>query len=321
MRRREFVTLLGGAAALWPLAVRAQKASKIPRIGIIDDAPMWNAFRQELRDLGYLDGQNIAFEYRSADGVPQRLTESAADLVRHSVDIIATYGTPPTIAAKQVTSTIPIVMIGIGDPLRAGIVQSLAHPEGNVTGNSNLAPQILQKRLQLFKEAIPALSRVALLWNPDNASNILNIEEIRGAAPALGLTFVSVPVRSAGEFESALAVMMRERPNGLLVTADPLQQLHIELIIKFLATNRLPAMFQIRDNALAGGLMSYGVSLPDLFQRGARYVHKILQGTKPADLPIEQPTKFEFVINLTTAKALDLTIPASILSLADELIE
>jgi putative ABC transport system substrate-binding protein len=320
VRRREFITLLGGAAA-WPLAARAQQPAKIPRIGIIDDAPMWDPFRQGLRDLGYLEGQNIAFEYRYADGVPERLAEAAAELVRRPVDVIATYGTPPTVAAKRATTTIPIVMIGIGDPVRAGLAQSLAHPGGNITGNTILGPEVVAKRLQLFKEAIPSVWRVALLWNPDNASNLLNVEEIRVAAPALGMTFISVPVRSSEEFDSAFAAMMRERPDMLLVTADPLQQLHIGRIINFLATNPLPGMFQVRENVVAGGLMSYGASLPDLFRRGAGYVHRILQGTKAADLPVEQPTKFELVINLKTAKALGLAIPESFLLRADELIE
>src|SRR6516164_11491697 len=184
MRRREFITLLGGAAA-WPVAARAQQQGKIPRIGIIDDAPMWNAFRQGLRELGYLEGQNIAFEYRTAEGTPERLAEAATDLARRPVDIIATYGTAPSIAAKAATTTIPIVMIAVGDVVRTGLVQGLAHPGGNITGNTILGPEVQPKRLQLFKEAVPALSRVALLWNPDNASNRIYAEEIRAAAATL----------------------------------------------------------------------------------------------------------------------------------------
>ena len=321
MKRRAFLTLLGGAAAAWPVVARAQQPAKIPRIGIIDEAPMWAAFRQGLRDLGYVEGQNIAFDYRYANGVPERLAQAAAELVRLPVDVIATYGTPPTVAAMRSTTTIPIVMIGPGDPVRAGLVQSLAHPGANVTGNTILGPAVVAKRLQLFKEAVPALSRVALLWNPDNASNVLNIEEIQVAAPALGIAFISIPLRGSHEFYSVFAAIMRERPDGLLITADPVQQLHIGQIIDFLATNRLPAMFQVKENVLAGGLMSYGASVPDLFRDGARYVHRILQGSKPADLPVEQPTKFELVINVKTAKALGLAIPESFLLRADELIE
>jgi putative ABC transport system substrate-binding protein len=319
VRRREFITMLGGAAAAWPLAARAQRQGKIPRIGIIDDAPVWNAFREGLRDLGYLEGPNIAFEYRIADGVPERLAEAATDLVRRPVDIIATYGTPSSIAAKAATTTIP--MIGVGDVVRTGLVQGLAHPGGNITGNTILGPEVQPKRLQLFKESVPALSRVALLLNPDNASNRINAEEIGAAAATLGMAFTVVPVRRADELDDALAAMMRERPDGLMVTGDALHQLHVGRIINFLANNQLPGLFQLRENVVAGGLMSYGARLPDLFRRGAAYVHRILQGTKPADLPVEQPTKFEFVINLQTAKALGIEVPNSMQLLADEVIE
>jgi putative tryptophan/tyrosine transport system substrate-binding protein len=321
MKRREFILALGGAAATWPLAARAQQAAKIPRIGIIDDAPMWDAFRQGLRDLGYLEGQNIAIEYRIAEGKPDRLAAAAAELVRLPVAVIVTFGTPPTAAAKQATTTIPIVMIGIGDPVQAGFAQSLARPGGNITGNTILGPAVATKRLQLFKEAVPTVSRVAFLWNPDNASHPPHLKELQVAAPTLGLKLLPVAVRSVDELDSAFATMKRERPDGVLVTSDPLQQLHIDRIINFLTTNRLPGMFQVRENVVAGGLMSYGASLPDLFRHGASYVHRILQGTKPADLPVEQPTKFEMVINLKTAKALGLTIAESFLLRADEVIE
>ena len=213
------------------------------------------------------------------------------------------------------------MIIGVGDVVRTGLVQGLAHPGGNITGNTILGPEVQSKRLQLFKEAVPALSRVAWLWNPDNASNRLSFEEIRVAAPTLGMTFISVSVHRADEFDGALAAMMREHPDGLMVSGDLLHQLHLGRIINFLANNRLPGCFQLRENVLAGGLMSYGASLPDLFRRGAGYVHKILQGTKPADLPVEQPTKFDLVINLPTAKTLGLTIPEAFLLRADELIE
>jgi putative ABC transport system substrate-binding protein len=322
IRRRDFVILLGcGAAAAWPLAASAQQQGRIPRIGIIDDTPMWDAFRQGLRDLGYLEGQNIAFEYRRADGAPERLAEAATDLARRPVDVIATFGTAPSIAAKAATTTIPIVMIAVGDVVRTGLVQGLAHPGGNITGNTILGPEVQPKRLQLFKAAVPALSRVALLWNPDNASNRLTAEEVRAAAATLSMTFTVVPVRRAEELDGALAAMMLERPDGLMVTGDPLHQLHVGRIINFLANNRLPGLFQYRENVVAGGLMSYGASLPDLFRRAAGYVDKILRGTRPADLPVEQPTKFELVVNLKTAKALGFTIPEPFLLLADEIIE
>ena len=321
MRRRAFITLLGGAVAAWPLAARAQQAGKIPRIGIIDDSPIWNAFRHGLRDLGYLEGQNIVFDYRYAGGLPDRLAWVAVELVHRPVDLIATFGTPPTLAAKQATTTIPIVMMGVGDPVGSGLVSSLARPGGNITGNTILGPEVAGKRLQLLKEVIPSLSRVVFLWNPDNASHPAQLAELRVAVEALGIKLLPVPVRSSDEFDNAFAAMMRERPDAFLMTNDPFHQLSIGRIIDFLANNRLPGMFVTREVTVAGGLLSYGASLPDLFRRGAVYVHKILQGTKPADLPIEQPVKFELVVNLKTAKAMGLSIPESFLLRADETIE
>jgi putative tryptophan/tyrosine transport system substrate-binding protein len=319
MRRRELIRLLGGAAVAWPLAAHAQP--KMPRIGIIDDSPIWNAFRQGLRDLGYVEGKSIAFEYRYAGGLPDRLAWVAAELARHPVDLIATFGTPPARAAKQATTTIPIVMIGIGDPVGAGLVASLARPGGNITGNTILGPDVAGKRLQLLKEVIPSLARVAFLWNPDNASHPAQLAELREAVRTLGLTLLPLGVRSPDELDGAFATMIRERPDAFLMTNDPLHQISIGRIIDFLANNRLPGMFQTREVVAAGGFLSYGASLPDLFRRGAGYAHKILQGTKPADLPIEQPVKFELVVNLKTAKAIGLSIPESFLLRTDEVIE
>jgi putative ABC transport system substrate-binding protein len=322
MRRREFITLMGGAAVAWPQAARAQQPiTRMPRIGIIDDAPIWGNFRAGLRDLDYIEGRNIAIEYRSAEGQPDRLAAVATELVRLPVDLIATWGTAASHAAKQATTTIPIVMIGIGDPVRAGLVASLARPGGNVTGNTILGPQISAKRIQLIKDILPTISRMAFLWNPNNGSHAAYIQEWEAVAPALGVKMIFVEVRSSSEFDGAFAAMLRERPDAFTMTADPVHQLHIGWIIEFLARNRLPDMYQVRENVVAGGLMSYGASLPDLFRRGAGYVHKILQGTKPADLPVEQPTKFELLINLKTAKELGLTIPREFLLLADEAIE
>jgi len=292
-----------------------------PRIGIIDDSPVWNAFRHGLRDLGYLEGQNIAFEYRYAGGLPNRLALVAVELVHRPVDLIATFGTPPTIAAKRATTTIPIVMIGVGDPVGAGLVSSFNRPGGNITGNTILGPEVAGKRLQLLKEVIPSLSRVAFLWNPDNASHPAQLAELRVAVETLGIKLLPVAVLSPDEFDRAFAEMVRERADAFLMTNDPFHQLSIGRIIDFLANNRLPGMFLTREIVAAGGLMSYGASVPDLFRRGAVYVHKILQGTRPADLPVEQPTKFELVVNLRTAKALGLTIPEPFLLLADEVIE
>ena len=321
MRRREFISLLSGAVA-WPFCANAQEpATKTQRIGIIDDTPMWNWFRQGLRDVGLLEGQNIAFEYRHAQGVPARLAEVAAELVHRPVDLIATYGTPPALAAKQATTTIPIVMIGIGDPVGAGLVSSLARPGGNITGNTILGPDVAGKRLQLLKEVIPSLSRAAFLWNPDNASHPAQLAELQAAVQTLGLTLIPVAVRSSDEFDNAFAAMIKERPDAFLMTNDPFHQLSIGTIIDFLTNNHLPGMFLTREVVVAGGFLSYGANLPDLFRRGAEYVHKILKGTKPADLPVEEPVKFELVVNLKTAKAIGLSIPESFLLRADEVIE
>src|SRR6516225_376274 len=322
MRRRDFITLLGGAAAAWPLAARAQQQlSKIPRVGIIDPTAQWAPFRQGLRELGYIEGRNIAIEFRSAEAGPEPLVAAATELAQLPVDVIVTFGSTATQAAKQATTTIPIVMVGIGDPVRAGFVPSLAHPGGNITGNIILGPEVAAKRLQLLKLAVPTMSRVAFLFNPDNPSVTTYPDEWKAAAAALGVEMLSVAVRSSDELDSAFAAMMRERPDAFTMTADFLHQLHIGWIIDFLARNRLPGMYQVRENVVAGGLMSYGASQHDLFRRAAVYVHKILQGTRPADLPVEQPTKFDLAVNLKAAKALGLTIPEPFLLLADQVIE
>jgi putative ABC transport system substrate-binding protein len=322
VKRREFITLLGGAAAL-PVAARAQQSvSKMPRLGIIDPGALWgDHFRQALRDLGYVEGRNIAIEYRSTEETTDRLAAIATELAQLPVDVIVTFGSPATQAAKQATTTIPIVMIGIGDPIRAGFVASLAHPGGNITGNSVLGAEVAAKRLQLLKLAVPTTSRVAILWNPDNPSHTAYLDEWKAAAPALGVEVLFVAVRSSDEFDSAFTAMMRERPDAFTMTGDLLHQLHIGWIIDFLAKNRLPGMYLLRENVVAGGLMSYGASFPDLSRGAAGYVHKILQGTRPAVLPVQQPTKFDLTVNLKTAKALGLTIPESFLLLAAEVIE
>ena len=321
MRRREFITFLGGAAA-WPVAARAQRPPvRMPRIGIIDDEPVWDSFRQGLRDFGYIENQNIAIEYRSAEGKVDRLAQAARDLVSIPVDVIVVTGSPATRAVRQATSAIPIVAIGVGDPLRAGFAVSLARPGGNMTGLSSLSPDLIGKRLEILRECIPAVARVAFLWNPDNDSNLAFLDDLIVAVPALGLELTSAPIRNADEFEGTFAAVLQRRPSAALVTGDPLLRRHQNRIIDFVAKNRLPAMYQENEWVAAGGLLSYGPSLPDLFRRGASYVHRILEGAKPADLPIEQPTRFELVINLKTAKALGLTIPSGVLASADEVIE
>jgi len=324
MTRREFTALVGGVGLLFAVKVRrarAQQQEKTPRIGIIDDAPMWQAFRQALRELGYVEGQNIAYEYRYGEGAPERLATVAAELVRRPVDLIATYGTLATHAAKEATATIPIVMIGVGDPVRSGLVASLARPGGNITGNTVLSPELGPKRLQILREVIAHVTRVVYLANPDNASNVAALAETKIAASAAGTVLIPVEVRAVGDFDPAFAAIMRERPDAVLVSNDPFHQLHIGRIIEFLAMNRLPAMFQSKESVAAGGFIAYGPSLPDLFGRAAGYVHRILQGTKPADLPVELPTKFDLAVNLKTAKALGLELTPTFIARADEVLE
>jgi putative ABC transport system substrate-binding protein len=320
MRRREFLTLLGGATA-WPLVARAQQGAKMPRIGIVDDAPMWQTFRQALRELGYVEGKTVNYEYRYSEGAPDRLAAVVGGLIRRPVDLIATFGTPPTEAAKAATTTIPIVMIGVGDPVGTGLVASLARPGGNITGNTVLSPDLGAKRLQILREAIASTSRVAYLANPDNASTITTLAEMKLAAASAGMTLIGVEVGSGTDLGSAFTAMLRARPDALLVSNDPLHQLRIDWIISFLAQNRLPGMFQAKENVAAGGFMAYGASVPDLFRRAAGYVHRILQGARPADLPVELPTKFDLAINLRTARALGLDLPPLLVARADEVSE
>jgi putative ABC transport system substrate-binding protein len=323
MRRREFVSLVAGAAA-WPLAARAQGPSAVvgmPRIGIIDDEPLWDNFRQGLRDLGYIENQNIAIEYRSAEGKVDRLVQAARELVSLPVNTIVVFGSTAARAARQATLTIPIVGIAIGDPVRAGFAVSLARPGGNMTGNSSLGPDLIGKRLETLKECVPTMARVAFLWNPDNDSNLAFLEELIIAVPGLGLQLISVPIRNADEFEGAFAAMTQRRPNALVTSGDALLRRHVNKIIDFAVKNRLPDMHQQKEDVVAGGLMSYSAILSQLLRQGALYVHKILQGAKPADLPIEQATRFEFFINLKTARAIGLTIPPMLLARADEVIE
>ena len=321
MKRREFVTLLGGAAAALPFAARSQQPAKIPRIGIIDDAPLWDHFRRGLRELGYVEGHDVMIEYRSSGGEPERLAAAAADLAQLPVDVFVTWGSPPTRAAQQVTTTIPIVMTAVGDPIKAGFVQSLARPGGNVTGSTILGTEMASKRVELLKQLIPGVSRVAFLWNPNNASHLAYLGEWRAAAPTLGIEAVFVEIGQPDQLDPAFANMMQKRPDALSITADPMHMAQVGRIIDFVAKNRLPTIYVVKENVEAGGLMSYGPSIADLFRRSAGFVHKILQGIKPADLPVEQPVKFELCINLKTAKTLELTLPASLLATADDVIE
>jgi putative tryptophan/tyrosine transport system substrate-binding protein len=317
MRRREFISLLGSAAA-WPLAARAEQPFLV---GMIGNSPNWHHFHDAMRDLGYSEGQNVKYELRTDEIEPARLAEAAKELASIPVDVIAAFGSPATQAAQAATRTIPIVMIGVGDPVRAGFVASLAHPDRDVTGTSLLGPDVAPKRLQLLKQVIPSAVRVALLFNPNNAANIISRDEIEAATRDLGISLVQVEASSVPDLDTNLRGILSQRPDALMATADALHLSQIPKIIDFLESNRIPGIFVVREYVLAGGLMSYGASLPDSFRRSATFVHKILHGTKPSDLPVEQPTKFDLVLNLKTAKTLGLTFPQTLLATADEIVE
>jgi len=327
MHHRAFPVVVALGILVVPLAAEAQQAGKVARIGVLaqgssTDAPhSGEAFRQGLHDLGYVEGQNIVLEYRWAEGRAERLPDLAVELVNLKVDVIVAGGTPAPLAAKHATRTIPIVMGGAGDPVGTGLVASLARPGGNVTGLSTLTPELGRKRLQLLKEVVPGVSRVAVLWNAANPYTLLLVRETEAAARTLGVQVQSLAVRGPDDFENALPAAIRGRAGALIVVDDPLTYLYRMRIVDFAARNRLPAMYGFREFAEAGGLMAFGANLADLYRRAATYVDKILKGAKPADLPVEQPTKFELIINMKTAKALGLTIPPSLLLRADQVVE
>jgi putative tryptophan/tyrosine transport system substrate-binding protein len=321
MRRRDFIKGIAGTATAWPLGARAQRAGKIQRVGIIDDSPSWDPFRLQLRELHYIEGQNLAYVSQRTNSEPDQLDAAASALAQIPVDVIVAFGTPRAQAAQRATKAIPIVAISIGDPIAAGLVTSLAHPGGNITGNTILGPDIVTKRLQILKDAIPTVARVAYLWNPDNAGTADILEHLRKAAPLFHVTIVSLEARTVVDFDRVFAQVSSDPPDAVLITNDPAHQVHMPAIIDLLLRNRIPALFQTRENVVAGGLMSYGVSLSDLFRMGALYTDKILRGTKPGDLRFAQPVTFEFAINLKTAKAIGLEIPATVISRADEVIE
>src|SRR6516162_3509998 len=322
MRRRDFIQGIPGSATVWPLAAHAQSATgRIQRIGIIDDSPSWDAFRQQLRELNYAEGQNLTYVYLRTDGSPAQLDAAAMTLAQLPVNVIVAFGTPRAKAAQRATKTIPIVAISIGDPIGSGLVTSLAHPVGNVTGNTILGPDIITRKLQILKDAIPTVARIAYLWNPENSATADILEELRKAVPLFHMTLVSLPARTIVDFDRVFLQMSSDRPDAVLMTSDPAHQAHMPEVIDFLMKNRIAGLFQVREHVVAGGLMSYGVSLADLFRMGALYTYKILRGTKPEDLRIAQPVTFEFVINLKTAKAIGLEIPTSVIARADEVIE
>ena len=321
------VAMLAFALLAAPLAAEAQQPTHVPRIGLLClfspaiGESMAESFRQGLRDLGYIEGQNIRIEFRWAEGHRERLAELAADLVRLDVAVIVTESTPAALAAKQATQTIPIVTAAIGDPVAVGLVASLARPGGNVTGLTFQAPELDGKRLELLKEAASQTTLVAVLWNAANPAHMSGLEGIKAAAQSLGLPLQAVAVRTPSDLGMAFEAMASTRPSALITLADGMLLDNRMRIVAFATQSRLPAIFPDREFAEAGGLMTYGQNLAANFRRAAAFVDKILKGAKPADLPVEQPMKFEFVINLKTAQTLGLTLPPHLLFLADEVIQ
>jgi putative ABC transport system substrate-binding protein len=325
MRRREFFTLVGGAAA-WPLAVHAQQAAKAPVIGFLGSGTVSSgnqwvaAFVQRLRELGWIEGQTMAIEYRWADGRSERVTEIAAEFARLKVAVIVTYANTTAAAVKRAVTTIPIVFAAAGDPVGTGLVASLARPGGNITGLSLQQTEVASKRLEILRDLLPSLHTVAILADAGSPNAVLEMSEADAAARRFGLAVVRSEVRKTEDFAPAFDAL-KGRAEALYICTDPLLTTN-RLGINTLALGvRLPTMSGVREYVEAGGLMSYGPNFPDLFRRAAEYVDKILRGSKPADLPVEQPTKFDLVINLTTAKALGLTIPEQFLLRANEVIE
>jgi len=328
MKRREFITLFCGTTAMWPLAARAQQNERVHRIGFLtagasgaDNTPGLPAFVNGLQQLGWVDGKNIIIEYRYAENHLNRLSELATELVQLKVDVIVAAGTLAPLALKRATATIPTVMTSAGDPLGTGLVASLARPGGNITGLSLMSPEIAAKRLELLKDVVPELARVAVIWNAANPYPAFVFKETQRAASQLKIGIQSLEVRVPDDINSALDAALQEKADALITVEDPLTQNYRKQIADFAAKNRLPTMAGLKEYVNDGGLLSYGPNLADLYRRAAGYVDKILTGAKPGDLPVEQPAKFELVINQKTARLLGLTLPAALAATADEVIE
>ena len=324
--RRTFMAMSAIAILTAPLAAEAQQPVRVPRIGFLWPSPpserqyLLDAFRQGLRELGYIENQNIVVEVRSAEGKYDRLPALATELVHLKVDVIVTTASPATKAAQQATKTIPIVMAVVVDPVATGFIASLARPGGNITGVSIMASDLVGKQLDLLKQVVP-IFQVVVLWNPANPGNAPQLREAEVAARKLGVRLKPLEARNPDDLDNAFAAMTKERPSGLIVLVDTVLASHRARLADLAAKSRIPAIYGLRDHVEAGGLMAYSANLTEMYRRAATYVDRILKGSKPADLPVEQPTKFELVINLKTAKALGLTIPQSILTRADEIIQ
>jgi putative ABC transport system substrate-binding protein len=325
VNRRDFIVLISGAAVAWPLAASGEQG-RLPTIGFLGATTQqavshWVvAFERRLRELGWSEGRTVAIEYRWAEGRSDRFIEIAAEFVRLNVDIIVTYATAPTLAAKQTTSIIPIVFATAGDPVGTGLVASLPRPGGNITGLSNQQADLAGKRLELFREIVPTFRNLTIMGNVNAPASLLEMKEVETAARALSLEVDTIEIRKAEEITSLFAVL-KDRAGALYVVGDPLVFTNRVRISTLAVGARVPTIYNFREYVQAGGLMSYGPNFPDLFRRAADFVDKILRGTKPADIPVEQPTKFDLVINLTTAKALGLEVPPTLLARADEVIE
>jgi len=326
MDRRAFVAVMGGGILAAPLVAEAQPAAKVPRVGFLlglspGPSREVDAFQRGLRELGYIEGRNIAIDYRYARGQVERLPELAAELVRLNPDVIVAPYTPPALAAKRATSTIPIVFAVVADAVGAGLIANLGRPGGNITGLTSTGAELGGKRLDLFKQVISRASRVAVLYNPADQSNVLVLKELQESAPILGLTLQPLAIREPRDFEGAFTAMARERTHAMFGVPGVLTEKYKEVLVGLAAKRRLPSMWGHRQFVDAGGLMSYAVNFYDQIRQTAVYVDKILKGAKPGDLPVEQPTRYELVINLKTAKALGLTIPPSVLLQATQVIE
>ena len=326
MERRTFMAMVSGGFLAAPLAAQAQQAEKVYRLGFLfygspGSSPELDAFRRGLREAGYVEGQSIAIEYRFARGDVGRLPGLAVELAQGKPDVMVTPGTPASLAAKQATSTIPIVFAGVADAIGAGLVANLARPGGNLTGLTGISAELGGKRLELLKQVVPKASRVAVLYNPADRANVLVLKGLQESAPALGLTLQPLQVRTPGEIEGAFVAMTQKRAQALFGATGVLTSEHRRAIVDLAARRRIPAMWGDREFVDAGGLMSYAVNFYDQIRRAATYVDKILKGAKPGDIPVEQPTQYELVINLKAAKALGLTIPPSLLQRADEVIQ
>ncbi len=322
MRRRKFLTLLGGAVVAWPFAARAQQRFKLGLLETGGDSSFFTVpFMRKLEEMGYVEGKNLVIERRPAEGNTARLKDFATDLVQQHVDVIVTIGTPAGFAAKQATSTIPIVLGANSDPVGVGLVASLAHPGGNITGNSLMAPDLSAKRLDMLRRLDPAISRFAILWDSSNPGMAHRVRETEIAADQSHVFLHTVGPRNLDELEAAFADLLNLRPDALLVTTEAFTRRYQGRILDFANGNKIPAMFEDSSYVEAGGLMSYGPDYQEVFRTAAIFVGKILKGAKPADLPIEQPTTFELVLNLKTAKAIGREVPPNLLALANRVIE